>query len=278
MGQKTGDKPDSGKKSQGPLLGTIIVTAYGGRNLPNKDLFGRMDPYLCLTLDQVNYQKTTVHKSGGKNPVWNETFALEIYSEGAKRALYIECWDWDRVGKDLVGTNEFLLSRVMKNGGTDFFDWIPLWSSSGKAAGEVRLDIKYIPPPPPKKEPVVPVSPPESAVGSEVMESSYYPVQYIPATIATTMPNYYAMSYKYAPEASSVPYYQPIAPLTFPRPPERKIFPATCGSFSFGSQSKDPLDTPMASAPPGPQPTVNMGASTSQDYVVPCRNASLSRR
>lgn len=44
------------------------------------DTFGKMDPYCILNFNGIEF-KTSVHKSGGKEPVWkSDAFNIEVFS------------------------------------------------------------------------------------------------------------------------------------------------------------------------------------------------------
>ncbi len=59
-----------------------------------------MDPFITMKYNGTSYQ-TRVIEEGGKEPEWNETFELPIYSQA--KSLLIQCMDDDYFVNDNVG-------------------------------------------------------------------------------------------------------------------------------------------------------------------------------
>ncbi|KNE59214.1 hypothetical protein AMAG_03533 [Allomyces macrogynus ATCC 38327] len=118
--------------------GTLEVNCVAGRQLRDVEMFGKQDPYLKLALE-TQTQKTRAHASGGRNPTWNTTLSFNIF-EGA-RSMRVEAWDEDATSDDLIGMTTIDLSRAFATGVDD--QWFPLFTKSGKPAGEVHLVIYF---------------------------------------------------------------------------------------------------------------------------------------
>lgn len=59
----------------------VTVKIVCAQILKNHDMFGKMDPY-CIAKMGTQQHKTQIHRRGGKNPFWNETFTLKNSSDG----------------------------------------------------------------------------------------------------------------------------------------------------------------------------------------------------
>jgi Ca2+-dependent lipid-binding protein len=73
----------------------------GGRDLPKMDRFGKSDPYVVLELEGTKF--TTSVKKRTLNPIWRETFTLNIADSNA--TLRVTAYDWDFAeAPDLMGS------------------------------------------------------------------------------------------------------------------------------------------------------------------------------
>lgn len=53
--------------------GNLILRVIEGRLFRDTEVFGKMDPYVILSLNDKKF-KTRVHNNGGKNPKWEDEF------------------------------------------------------------------------------------------------------------------------------------------------------------------------------------------------------------
>jgi Ca2+-binding EF-hand superfamily protein len=120
-------------------FGKLIVTVIKGVNLKaGQGVFGRADPFVRLKLGDKAVT-TNSHKSGGKNPEWNEDFEFDITTESK---LEIEVVD-----KAIVGEDKFMgFARV------GILDWIAqrkyqgnveLTDKSNNYAGQLRISASF---------------------------------------------------------------------------------------------------------------------------------------
>ncbi|XP_042398789.1 synaptotagmin-2-like [Zingiber officinale] len=87
-------------------VGILEVTVVQAMKLKKKDLLGKSDPYVKLTLqdDNLPAKKTTVKRSN-LNPEWNEEFKFVI-KDPETQVLELSVFDWEQVGKhDKMGLN-----------------------------------------------------------------------------------------------------------------------------------------------------------------------------
>jgi len=85
-----------------------------------------MDPYVVCKIDNTRHQ-TKTHNSGGKKPVWNQTFNYRI--SGNEKFATLAILDEDTFSSDFVGDTNEILVKDLKGG------------NSNKFNGE--FDIKY---------------------------------------------------------------------------------------------------------------------------------------
>ena len=75
-----------------------------------------MDPYVKCEFFGRKFQ-TQVHKSGGKKPVWDETFKIPILQkeESLKSQDFINLvvWDKEKVNDDLVCEGSIKISQLL---------------------------------------------------------------------------------------------------------------------------------------------------------------------
>ena len=123
-------------EEQGGILKLTCVDAKLSRDT---EILGKMSPYLTIAFNGKKY-KTKVHDSGGKTPVWNNTFTLEVTNPSEE--LILRCWDQDLTTSDAVGFVKIKLSSLMFGNGVD--DWFTIMYENNNA-GEIHLTSVFEP-------------------------------------------------------------------------------------------------------------------------------------
>jgi len=124
------------------VLGRLHVTVVGGRKLRDQDFFGKMDPYCILRVgNQID--RTRVAKSGGRNPMWNQSFAFDV-TDATNPMITIEVKDED-VGKDdFVGEMSLNFGEMAAQNRT-VDGWFPVYRDRRrKEAGEIQLKMNFV--------------------------------------------------------------------------------------------------------------------------------------
>ncbi|KAG0331509.1 hypothetical protein BG000_010829 [Podila horticola] len=130
--------PDEGKTP----IGELVIIPIQGRDLPNRERFGKQDPFILFKLGNVSKRSSTDVR-GGQRPRWNdEQINILMYQSDAKDAtsLYVSCMDEDPQKNDLIGDCVINLAKVLERGEHD--DWFEL-RYRGREAGELMLQLTY---------------------------------------------------------------------------------------------------------------------------------------
>ncbi|KAG0013929.1 hypothetical protein BGZ81_000760 [Podila clonocystis] len=130
--------PDEGKTP----IGELVIIPIQGRDLPNRERFGKQDPFILFKLGNVSKRSSTDVR-GGQRPRWNdEQINILMYQSDAKDAtsLYVSCMDEDHQKNDLIGDCVINLAKVLERGEHD--DWFEL-KYRGREAGELMIQLTY---------------------------------------------------------------------------------------------------------------------------------------
>ncbi|KAF9216957.1 hypothetical protein BGZ59_007227 [Podila verticillata] len=130
--------PDEGKTP----IGELVIIPIQGKDLPNRERFGKQDPFILFRLGNVSKRGVTDVR-GGQRPVWkDDQINIYMYESDAKdaKSLYVTCLDEDPKKNDLIGDCVINLAKVLEQGEQD--DWFEL-SYKGREAGQLLLQLTY---------------------------------------------------------------------------------------------------------------------------------------
>ncbi|CAO3574622.1 unnamed protein product [Mortierella alpina] len=130
--------PDEGKTP----IGELVIIPIQGKDLPNRERFGKQDPFILFKLGNVSKRSSTDVR-GGQRPVWkDDQINIFMYESDAKdaKSLYVTCLDEDPKKNDLIGDCVINLAKVLEQGEHD--DWFEL-SYKGREAGLLMLQLTY---------------------------------------------------------------------------------------------------------------------------------------
>ena len=119
--------------------GVLQMTLVEGNLTRDTEIMGKMSPYVTMTFKGQKY-KTHVHSSGGKKPVWNKQFTLQV--DSADEELILRVWDQDLTTSDAVGFTKLHMSSLIINMGVDC--WFDIMYEN-KGAGKVHVVTKFEP-------------------------------------------------------------------------------------------------------------------------------------
>jgi hypothetical protein len=97
----------TGRSCAVPQYGRLKVHAVKAKNLKNMQIFGSMDPYLKLSLQEPKFSRskarprkqqehelhacTQTDRAGGTHPYWNRELNLDLQEASDPPVLYGEC-------------------------------------------------------------------------------------------------------------------------------------------------------------------------------------------
>lgn len=119
--------------------GLLHINVVQGRLTRDVEAFGKQDPYVKITYLGTKY-KTRVHESGGKTPVWNQAFDINIGS--ISDDIHFEVKDNDTIGATVIGTATIKASSLCFNNGVR--DWFT-FEYKGRSIGQILLETKFTP-------------------------------------------------------------------------------------------------------------------------------------
>lgn len=115
----------------------MAVTIEYAKDLKDTDWFGKQDPYCIMKVGAQTF-RTKTHTDGGKNPVWNQTFTVNVINENTAD---LTIYDSD-VGKDdVIGTCVVPLAKAREMG-SDYVQ-CPVHTKSGKQKGFVAVKLQF---------------------------------------------------------------------------------------------------------------------------------------
>lgn len=132
------------------LHGVLYVCVQSATNLPNTDRQSKLkdslhikdlsDPYIIVCLDDHRIIKTSTINND-LNPVWNETFRIDVGSHTSN--VFVKVYDMDIVGSDdHLGSLTFPAQKIIADG--NLRGNFELLAKDGKPnGGKLKLDIRY---------------------------------------------------------------------------------------------------------------------------------------
>ncbi|KAF9311306.1 hypothetical protein BGZ91_006847, partial [Linnemannia elongata] len=99
----------------------LVIVPIQGRDLPNRERFGKQDPFILFKLGNVSKRSSTDVR-GGQRPRWkDDQLNIKMYESDAKDAtsLYVTCLDEDHQKNDFIGNCVVNLAKVLEYGEHD---------------------------------------------------------------------------------------------------------------------------------------------------------------
>ncbi|CAA7039066.1 unnamed protein product [Microthlaspi erraticum] len=130
-------------------VGTLDVKLVQAKDLANKDLIGKSDPYAVLFIRPLpDKTKKTKTISNSLNPIWNEHFEF-IVEDVSTQHLTVRVFDDEGVGSSqLIGAARVTLNELVPGKVKDM--WLKLVKDlevqrDTKNRGQVQLELLYTP-------------------------------------------------------------------------------------------------------------------------------------
>ena len=99
-----------------------------------------MNPYVVIKIGEKTF-KSSIHKRGGKEPKWEDTYE---YVRESEEVMDIEVFDEDKLKDDLVGKGSYSLGVLCGGSMKNFAGNIPIYYKD-KPSGEVFFEIDFYP-------------------------------------------------------------------------------------------------------------------------------------
>jgi len=120
--------------------GVVRAQVLQGRHLVSKDLAGKSDPYVVLSVGQSRHSFAEQYVACDVNPVWNYSASFPV-EEPAGLSLQLEVYDYDRGdADDFMGRCSLELGTVAGEGRVE--QWLPLQDTK---KGEVEVVVEWLP-------------------------------------------------------------------------------------------------------------------------------------
>ncbi|KAJ4716271.1 Elicitor-responsive protein 3 [Melia azedarach] len=121
------------------VQGPLEVTVVGCTGLRDTEWVMRQDPYVCIEYGNNRYRTRTC-TDGGKRPTFQEKFVFPMLQ--GLNEMNVSVWNSNTISADdFIGSGKVQLTKTLAQGYDDT-PW-PLWTRSGRHAGEVRIIMRY---------------------------------------------------------------------------------------------------------------------------------------
>ena len=91
------------------MQGTLTVKPICAKINRDKDILGKMDPFVVLTLGTQSF-KTAACSGGGKNPTWTDVCTFKLTHE---KQINFEVYDKDPIKDELIGVGTIELGPLL---------------------------------------------------------------------------------------------------------------------------------------------------------------------
>merc|ERR1712105_182197 len=126
-------------KIESESLGKVNIVLHKARNLVNKDVIGKSDPYAVIKYGKIKSRTKTLKDT--LEPEWNHVAEFDITND-KNQDLFIELFDEDVIKKDdSLGNTKFDLRHIINQKSVKKM-WVPL---TGGRNGQILLTIHFIP-------------------------------------------------------------------------------------------------------------------------------------
>lgn len=112
----------------------LDLRVCGARGLPNSEAFGKIDPYVTVSLEGKQWKTKTCDDT--TEPEWNEVFKFHVADDDSSRIHFV-VWDENVVSDDYLG--EYYMSISGLDRGVVEDKWLLLQNCAGNAELHVRI-------------------------------------------------------------------------------------------------------------------------------------------
>merc|ERR1711892_624318 len=116
--------------------GQVTLTVHRARQVENKGLLGKADPYVVVRVGDTKYRSETAKNS--LNPEWNFVTNFDV-TENSENQVIVEMYDDDFGKDDSLGTTSFDLRNLIANQECHN-QWVPLKNCK---SGEILISAEF---------------------------------------------------------------------------------------------------------------------------------------
>ncbi|KAF9090785.1 hypothetical protein BGX29_005350 [Mortierella sp. GBA35] len=120
---------------------SLVVVFHNASNLEDVERFGKNDPYAQASLDMKTFKKTPTKKNAGKEVTWEETVALDGFNPQENHYLYVDVFDQEALGDEVIGFCAIPLRQVTSAQNHTLRGRFGLYKDNNKPKGEISLTI-----------------------------------------------------------------------------------------------------------------------------------------
>ena len=119
--------------------GALVVKAQTANLTNDSDSWGKMDPYVKITLG-ASTQTTKPAKDMGKTPNWSDILNFRVAGE---QSIYVAVFDKDKFSKDeFLGETTIQLGQIFQR---KFHSETYNLSRNGQPAGSISIHFEFYP-------------------------------------------------------------------------------------------------------------------------------------
>ena len=123
------------------VVAKMTIRPTSGRFLRDKDLVGKMDPFIKVTFDKST-KATDVAENMGKFPTWNTDLQFNVTEDQMNRKeihIVLEAYDQDPSGKsEYIGIGKILFSAIRDV--EELSDTVEILDSKGNQQGTIQVE------------------------------------------------------------------------------------------------------------------------------------------
>ena len=122
------------------LRGNLIIKPLCAELYHERDIYGRMDPYVKVTLGAQTF-KTRTANNQPVNPKWGDALEFRVTSE---KEASVSLWDKDTGSRDdFLGETKIPITPVILSK-EPVSDWFPI-NRKDKCTGRVLVSFEFFP-------------------------------------------------------------------------------------------------------------------------------------
>jgi hypothetical protein len=121
------------------MKGALTLTVHRATNLKDTATLGKQDPFCKVQIDKTTF-KTPVHKDGGRNPLWGQSFIFNLV--GTETTLHVFVQEEGAMMDSDIGRADVDLKTLCSHLGKKGYQLVER-NNFTKTAGELELSAEF---------------------------------------------------------------------------------------------------------------------------------------